>query len=217
MPDQKTNPQEPRPRGIFETAKRMTMGALFFLILLIPRFRRLRRRVWAWALVRVIAVLSGGGLIWDYAQAHTGVGFLLGGLVLVAFGALVRAKPQEKTVEEKARELGALVVLNGGTFLPATGVAHPDSQIYVFPERLLVLDGREAAVGEIPLARLQRYAAHPASSDAVGEGTPWELTIEGESASARFRYEGFFAEHLARVAETTLRNLLRKELPVLKS
>ena len=217
MPEQKTNPQEPRQLGIFETAKRAAMGALFFLILLIPRFRRLRRRVWAWALVRVILVLSGGALIWYYARKQAGAGFLFGGLALVALGVLVRAKPQAKSVEEKARELGALVVLNGGTFLPANGAAHPDAQIYVFPERLLVLDGRQEPVGEIPLARLQRYAAHPASSDALAEGTPWELAIEGESTSARFRYEGFFAEHLARVAETTLRNLLRKELPVLKS
>jgi hypothetical protein len=217
MPEQKANPQEPPQRGLFETAKRAAMGALFFLILFIPRLRRLRRRVWAWSLVRVIAVLSGGVLIWHYTRAQAGAGFLLGGLVLIALGVLVRDKPQAKTTEEKARELGALVVLNGGTFLAASGAEHPDVQIFVFPERLLVLDGREEAVGEISLARLQHYAAHPASSEAVEEGKPWELEIAGESASARFRYEGFFAEHLARVAETTLGNLLRKELPVLKS
>jgi hypothetical protein len=216
MPEKKTNAQEPRKRGSLETAKRAVMGGLFFLILLIPRYRRLRRRLWAWSLVRVIAVLSGGGLLWHYARAQAGAGFLLGGLVLIAFGILVRDKPLAKTTEEKARELGALVVLNGGTFLPANGAAHPDAQIFVFAERLVVLDGREEAVAEIPLARLQRYAARPASSGAVEEGTPWELEIVGESASARFRYEGFFAEHLARVAETTLHNLLRKELPVLK-
>ena len=34
--------------------------------------------------------------------------------------------------------------------------------------------------------------------------------------TARFRYDGFFAEHLARVAETTVRNVLRRELPVLR-
>jgi hypothetical protein len=216
MPEQNANPPESRPPGRFETAKRAGMGALFFLILLIPRFRRLRRRVGAWSLVRALAVLSGGGLIWYYARGHAGAGFLLGGLVLVILGALVRAKPQAKSVEEKARELGALVVLNGGTFLAANGAAHPDAQIFVFPERLVVLNGREKAVGEIPLVRLQRYAAHPILAEAVEEGTPWELEIVGESATARFRYEGFFAEHLARIAETTLRNLRAQELPVLK-
>jgi hypothetical protein len=121
MPEQTANPQEPRQRDIFEAAKRAAMGALFFLILPIPRLRRLRRCIWAWALVRVIAVLSGGVLIWHYARAQAGAGFLLGGLVLIALGVLVHAQPQAKTPEEKARELGALVALNGGTFLPANG------------------------------------------------------------------------------------------------
>ena len=34
--------------------------------------------------------------------------------------------------------------------------------------------------------------------------------------TAHFRYDGVFAEHLARVAENTVRNLLRKELPILR-
>ena len=216
MPEQKTKAQEPRERGTLETAKRAAMGALFFLILLIPRFRRLRRRVWAWSLVRFTAVILGGVLIWHYARAQAGAGFLLSGLVLIAFGILIRDKPLAKTTEEKARELGALVVLNGGTFLPANGAAHPEAQIFVIPERLLVLDSRTETVGELQLAGIQRFTARRASSDAVEEGTPWELEIVGESTSARFRYEGFFAEHLARVAETTLRNLRAQEFPVLK-
>jgi len=72
-------------------------------------------------------------------------------------------------------------------------------------------------VGEIPLARVDRYTTRPSSSGAAREGTSWELEIAWGSGSARFCYDSFFAEHLARVAETTLRNLLRKELPVLKA
>ena len=34
--------------------------------------------------------------------------------------------------------------------------------------------------------------------------------------TARFRYDGVFAEHLARVAENTVRNVMRRDLPVLK-
>jgi hypothetical protein len=41
----------------------------------------------------------------------------------------------------------------------------------------------------------------------------WE---SGEVRTSTFRYEGFFAEHLARVAETTLRGVWKKGLPVLK-
>jgi hypothetical protein len=217
MPDQEANTQRPQGRNALQTAEKAAIGLAFFLILLIPRMRRLRRRVGIWTSIRVATALGGGGLLWRFRQHDGGALVLCGGLLLFAFALFMRARPMVKTAEEKARELGALVVLNGGPFIPSEGAAYPDAQIFVFPERLLVLDRREEPVGEIPLARVGRYTARPSSSGAAREGTSWELEIAWESGSACFRYEGFFAEHLARVAETTLRNLLRKELPVLKT
>jgi hypothetical protein len=60
----------------------------------------------------------------------------------------------------------------------------------------------------------------PVSDEPEDETQTWDLEITWESKemrTARFRFDGVFAEHLARVAETTIRNLLRRELPVLKS
>jgi len=59
----------------------------------------------------------------------------------------------------------------------------------------------------------------PVSEEPEPEAQTWDLAITWESKdmrTARFRYDGFFAEHLARVAETTVRNVLRRELPVLR-
>jgi hypothetical protein len=40
--------------------------------------------------------------------------------------------------------------------------------------------------------------------------------MDWERAKAEFIYEGGFAEHLARVADATVRSRLRRELPVLR-
>ena len=46
-------------------------------------------------------------------------------------------------------------------------------------------------------------------------GGGWQLLVEFQEATAAFHYDGFFAGHLAQIAETILRNHLRKELPVI--
>lgn len=215
--NQPTRKDSEQPQSPWQSAKRGAVGVLFFLILLIPRIRRLRRRVWAWTVIRVIAALVGGWLFGRYLYAQAGTGPLLGGLALLVFGLFVRAQPQMKSLDEKARALGALVVLNGGTFHPVGGgEAYRGATILAFPERLLVLDDHEQPLREIPLAEVRRLSARPALGGVGDEGGPWELEVIHNSESQRFHYAGYFGEHLARVAELTLRNLIRKDLPVLK-
>jgi hypothetical protein len=148
---------------------------------------------------------------------------LVAGVVLMAFGLLVRSKPEPKPVDAQARQLDALVVLNGGAFIPA-GSERPSSivSIFVNPDRLFVVDEHEHTLEEIPLVRVRDLAVRPVpvSDEPEDETQTWDLEITWESKemrTARFRFDGVFAEHLARVAETTIRNLLRRELPVLKS
>jgi hypothetical protein len=86
----------------------------------------------------------------------------------------------------------------------------------VNPDRLFVVDEREHTLEDIPLVRVRELAARPipAAGEPEAEAQTWDLEITWESKdtrTARFRYDGVFAEHLARVAETTVRNLLRKD------
>ena len=187
---------------------------------MIPRIRRLRRRVGAWACVRLGVAACGTWLGWRYTHAGAGVASLVGALLLFAFSLLVRAKPEVKSADALARELGALIVLNGGTFLES-----PDStpieqaQIFVHPERIIVLGPRERRLLEIPLAKVRNVAANPVTNGA-GEGAePWEVEIEwlGDGpCTTTFHYDGVFAEHLARVTESTLRSQWIKDLPVIR-
>jgi hypothetical protein len=200
-------------RGIRKAA----LSVLFAAIMVIPGVRRLRRKVWEWSAVRILVASVGCLLGWRYKHANGGIVDLVVGVALMAFGLLVRAKPEAKSVDAQARELDALVVLNGGAFIPA-GNEQPSRlvRIFVNPDRLFVVDEHEHALEEIPLVRVRELAARPVpvSDDSEAEAQTWDLAITWESKemrTARFRYGGFFAEHLARVAETTVRNVLRRE------
>jgi hypothetical protein len=129
--------------------------------------RRLQRRVGIGTAIRVAAALGGGGLVWRFIMHDGGALVLCAGLLLFAFALFMRARPMVKTADEEASELGALVVHNGGTFIPSEGAAYPDAQIFVFRERLLIFGCREEPVSEIPLARVGSYTARPWSSGAA--------------------------------------------------
>ena len=202
--------------------KKAALSVLFTAILIIPKIRALRRKIWEWSAVRLLVAALGCLLGWRYRHAQGGLVDLVFGIALMAFGLLVRAKPQAKSVDAQARELDALVVLNGGAFIPH-GADLPARivSIFVNPDRLFVVDEREHTLEEIPVVRVRQLEARrvTAPGEPEAEAQTWDLEISWEAnemRTARFRYDGVFAEHLARVAENTLRNLLRKELPVLR-
>jgi hypothetical protein len=202
--------------------KKAALSVLFAAILVIPSIRRLRRKIWEWSAVRILVAVVGCLLGWRYEHANGGIVDLAAGVALMAFGLLVRAKPEAKSVDAQAQELDALVVLNGGAFIPAGNERLLSIvRIFVNPDRLFVVDEHEHTLEEIPLVRVRELAVRPVlvADESEAEAQTWDLAITWESKemrTARFRYDGFFAEHLARVAETTVRNVLRRELPVLR-
>jgi hypothetical protein len=212
--------QSPQPSQTFgQWAKKAGLFILFGTILVIPRVRRLRRRVWAWGCVRLALAACGCWLLWRYAHVRAGAATLVVGVLLLAFGLLVRAKPIVKSVDALAHDLGALIVLNGGTFRQSPdSMPIPHAQIFVHPERLTIQGPGEHRLLEIPVAKLQAVAAHPVDTGSGKGPMLWEVEINWRVDSPRtttFRYDGPFAEHLAQVAESTLRSQWKKELLVL--
>ena len=73
---------------------------------------------------------------------------------------------------------------------------------------------------EIPLAKVRSMAAHPVTKTnrekarALGSGN--QLARPIVPCTTTFQYEGVFAEHLARVTESTLRSQWKKDLPVIQ-
>jgi hypothetical protein len=216
MTDEHTTPAvAPAGGRLWRGVRKAALSVLFAAILVIPKIRQLRRKIWEWSAVRILVAALGCSLGWRYKHANGGIADLVVGVALMAFGLLVRAKPEAKSVDAQARELDALVVLNGGAFIPA-GNERPSRLVSIFvnPDRLFVVDEHEHTLEEIPLVRVRELAVRPVPSqgESEAEAQTWDLAITWESKdmrTARFRYDGFFAEHLARVAETTV----RKDLP----
>jgi hypothetical protein len=211
----------PRSARLWHAARKAALSILFAAILVIPKVRALRRKPWEWSAVRILVALLGCWLGWRYKHAKGGLGDLVVGVALMAFGLLLRTKPEAKSVDALALELDALVVLNGGAFIPP-GAERPSrlARILVNPDRLFVVDEHQHTLEGIPLVRVRELVVRPvlAQGETEAEAQTWDLEITWESkdmCAARFRYDGVFAEHLARVAETTVRNVLRKSLPVL--
>lgn len=189
-----------------ERLRRAGLFVLFGLVLLIPKALGLRRRRDFWNLLRVVTAIGGALLIGSAKGGEFGPWAPLAGLVLALLALLVRPVKEGKTVDAQARELGALIVLNGGRLREAGGEV---VRLFLTQESLHALDLKHRARLEIPLASVRAVRV-----EEVRDG--WRLTIEWEGKETEFDYDGFFAEHLARVAETTLRSQLRRELPVLK-
>ena len=224
MADEKTPSASVRTTArLWHASKKAALSVLFAAILVIPKVRALRRKIWEWSAVRLLAAALGCLLGWRYKHAHGGIVDLAVGIALMAFGLLVRAKPHAKSVDAQAREFDALVVLNGGAFIPA-GAERPSRLVSIFvnPDRLFVVDEHNHTLEEIPLVRVRELSVSrriPAQGEPDAEAQTWDLEITWESKemrTSRFRFDGVFAEHLARVAENTVRNVLRKDLPILR-
>lgn len=208
------------------TFLRAAVALLFSTILMIPKIRRLRRNVRLWTLIRAVFIAIGAILLWRAIILHVSAAYLIPGIILVLFGALVRARPVKKSVDTVAAELNALVVVNGGVLIDAVHLKPlPQVNIFVNPSRLIVVSQNHQRLEEIPLASIDGIAAHQAAPDRAGRrrkpgrpATPaWDLEITWQSGevSTRFRYEGAFAAHLADIAEKTLREVWKKGLPVI--
>jgi len=187
--------------------RHLVIGTLFALVLLIPKILHARRNPRSWMLFRVFLAVAGAALVIvplgarsSYAPAVVGLGMFIGAILLPP------AKP-EATVEDKARALGALVVVNGGKFKLGDGSSFP-AQLFVGADHISVRDSGLQSFLEIPVNEIS-------SAQAEESHARWFLRVNWANKTAVFAYRGVFAEHLARVAETTIRSVLRPALPVL--
>jgi hypothetical protein len=206
---------------------RALLAFLFSAMLLIPRVRRLRKNALVWTLIRLMAVVAGAWLVWRLAHGTPGIPSLLLAIGLALFGLLVKARPERKSVDDVARELNALVVLNGGSWINREhSQAIPETSIFVVADHLVVLTAKFREIAQIPLASVCKVSVHeavPGTSRKNGDAAAevWQTEVSwnsaGDTRSATFRFDGFFAEHLARVAEQTITSVWKKHLLVLRS
>jgi hypothetical protein len=76
-------------------------------------------------------------------------------------------------------------------------------------KQLWVLDRGQETIAELPI--------NPGSEVILeSKGADWKLVIHSGEGRAELRYRGNFGEHLARVAESTIRSRLHRELPIVQ-
>jgi len=141
------------------------------------------------------------------ARGH-GLALIFVGALMLLVGLLLNAERSEISIDARAKELGALITVDGGHYVDAAGNRHR-SKLLVGPDRLWALDSALHVLLEIPLMQVRTLVVEPS-------GTGWSFRVDDEKTKVEFIYEGSFAQHLADVAEATVRSRLNRELPVLR-
>jgi len=200
-----TSPHE----GITARLRNLLIATMFAVVLLIPKLLRIRRNAESWMAFRILLGFAGAGLVvvplslWNsWLAAIAGLGMFLAAILL---------PPAETQIvpDEKARELGALVIVNGGKYQPNNAASAP-VQLFVGAENVWALDAHLQSVLVIPTAEIRSASAIPTQ-----KADRWILQVRWSDSSAEFVYRGVFAEHFARVAESTLSSVMHSPLPVL--
>jgi hypothetical protein len=192
-------------------AARLRHGALwviFALVLMIPKVNRLRRRRKTWNVVRVMIGIAGAAMLAIAVARGYSPGLIAASALMLLFVLVAAPKGPEFSVDARARELGALIVVEGGRYTDASGASH-SAKLFVGPDRLWVLGAALELLLEIPLQEVRSLSVEPAEAE-------WILRFDCGESSVEFLYQGTFAEHLARVAEATIRSRLHRELPLLR-
>ena len=202
-----STPALSQPESFGRRLRHLAVGTLFALVLLIPKIMRVRRNPRSWMLFRIFLGIAGAAMV--VLPLGMGAGFVPATAGLAMFSSSILLPPAKPytSADDKARELGSLVVVNGGRFQPANTPSAP-VQLFVGAESVWVLDRRLQPLLEIPVGEITAAGAEQSEES-------WRLRMTWASHSVDFSYHGIFAEHLARVAETTIRAVLRPALPVL--
>jgi hypothetical protein len=179
---------------------------LFALVLLVPKLLRLRHNRRTWMAFRLLLAATGALLVIQPLRLVNP--WLPGiiGLAMFLMAILLPPATPMTSVNDKARELGALVVVNGGDFQPQRG-SRITVRLFVGVDRICVLDQHLQVVLAIPVAEVLGLAVTESDDG-------WVLGINGAHYRVEFSYRGVFAEHLARVAESTIRSVVPSSLPV---
>ena len=202
-----SNPALSQPEGLGKKLRQLAVGTLFALVLIIPKILHVRRNPRSWMLFRIFLGVAGAALV--VLPLGLGTSFVpaIVGLAMFISAILLPPGKLDTNAGDKAHELGALVVVNGGRFQPGRAAAAA-VQHFVSAESVWVLDRSFQPLLEIPVSEITAACAEQSEES-------WRLRVTWASHTAEFSYSGIFAEHLARVAESTIRSVMRPALPVL--
>ena len=198
---------DPQTENFGARLQKLAIGGLFAVILLVPKVLNLRRDARSWTAFRILLGIAGAALVilplafWNSWLAA------IAGLAMFLAAALLPSATSGTSVDDKARELGALVVVNGGKYMSRSSFA-ASVQLFVGADYIWALDSRFQVLQAIPVSEVS--AVHAEEMDGR-----WTVRVRRTEQIEEFSYRGVFAEHFARVAESTIRGVMHSSLPIL--
>src|SRR5580704_5210579 len=188
--------------------RNLVIGAMFAAVLVIPKILRIRRNAQSWMAFRIFLGFAGAALVILPLSLWNSWLAAIAGLAMFLAAILLPPAKSHPDPDEKARELGALVIVNGGKYHHAN--ASPDAvQLFVGAEHIWALDLHLNVLLDIPAAEITSAVVLP-----TRKKDRWVLQVRWSDNAAEFFYHGIFAEHLARVAETTLSSVVQMHSPL---
>jgi len=202
-----SNPALSQQESFGKRLRHLAVGVLFALVLLVPKILHARRNARSWMLLRIFLGVAGAALVILPLCAWSSYAPVIAGLTMFVSAILLPPAKPVTNADDKARELGALVVVNGGRFKLGDAASFA-AQLFVGAEQISVRDSRRQSFLEIPVGEITSAL----TKESHGR---WFLCVNWGDKTAAFAYDGVFAEHLACVAETTIHSVMRPALPVL--
>jgi len=158
--------------------RRGLLWLIFGLILLIPKVNRLRRRRRLWNFVRIVIALAAAAILVLGMARGRWYALLAAGALMLLFALVVRPERREFSIDARARELGALIVVDGGSYIDGSGKRHR-AKLFLGPDRLSALDASLEMLLQIPLQRIRSLSVRPT-------GTDCSLRVEWAETTAEF-------------------------------
>lgn len=180
-------------------------GAAFAAVRFAPKVKQLRHNASAWFAIRVLMGFLGAALV--VLPLSFGYFLILPilGMALFLAAILLPPSPHEVSDEEIARELGAQWIVEGGDYQAGRVLGFP-TKIFVGTGEVWVLDPLHRTLVIIPVAEI-------ASANAEETDGKWAFRICWPGGEALFAYDGMFAGHLAKIAQDTVRGVMRRPEP----
>src|SRR5437899_10057413 len=183
----------PQPQASSSRLRNAMIGTLFALVLIVPKVAHLRSNPRSWMFFRILLGVAGAALvILPLGFGSSFVPAIVGLAMFISAILLPPAKP-DVNAGDKARELGALVVVNGGRFKLGDAPSFA-AQLFVGDKLISVRDAQLESFLQIPVPEITSVQAEQSHGH-------WFLRVNWANRTAVFAYRGAFGEHLARVAE----------------
>ncbi len=186
--------------GLTAKLRKTAVAASFSVWHLAPKVLNLRRNERTWVVFRTALGFLGAALVILPLGFWSSYPIAIIGLAMFTTAILLPPAEIEPDLDMKARELGALAVVDGGLFEPGTGLVTP-VQLFVGRENLWALNPALQPVLVLPVAEIT--SAH--AEELTGG---WILNIRWMDRVAVFAYSGIFAQHLASTAEAAIRGVM---------